>query len=225
MNEQQIMELINESEVAGLKSQIDFLQGSITITLTVCAILVAILAFWGGYVIKGIKKQQDKAKEVIDEAKELHKNAQKHIGEAHKQREELKEEQSEISSKQKELTEFSERIDEKIEQLEKVINSKELDEKLKQIDELRTIVEGVKDKVVFERKLGEVKMIYDLDIDKYLQTENTNEAIRNIKDELKYFEHINYIFQTVSKQRRDSYLQDLENLHQRMKVFINDRKN
>ena len=40
MNEQQIRDLINESEVTGLNSQIDFLQNNLTNVLTIFGIVI-----------------------------------------------------------------------------------------------------------------------------------------------------------------------------------------
>jgi|GEM_PF-6825565 len=224
MTEQEIKNLIRESEISGLNSQVEFLEHNITITLAICTLVVTILSFVGGYVLKGIKKQHNKAKEAINEAKTLHENAQEHIDESKRQREELKEQQSEITNKQKELKEYSENLDKKREKLEMMINSKKLDDKLKQIDGLLILAESVEDKMLFERNLGNVKAFYDSVIAKSLPPGSSNEKVINFENKIKEFENANYAFQALDKKERVNILNEIESLRTEMHEFLIDMK-
>ncbi|SFF99074.1 hypothetical protein SAMN05216353_11761 [Halobacillus alkaliphilus] len=227
MNEQQIRDLINESEVTGLNLQIDFLQNSLTYVLTFFGVVVGLFAI----VVVWIQMQSNKAKKAMDEAKELHKNAQEHIDEAHKQRQEIKREQSEITSKQKELIEFSENIDKKREQLENVINSKELNEKLVQIDEFNIIAKRVTDKMAFDHKLGIVRRYYNQNKDGYLQqkvsdSETLDDRLfetKRIEAQINFFERLSYAFPSLNENGRKSYIKQLDILFKEVSLLLSGK--
>ncbi|WP_163530760.1 hypothetical protein [Halobacillus ihumii] len=198
MRREEIERMINEGKVSNLQSQIDFLQNSITNTLTLFGVLMAFLGILSTGVIIVIQRQSKKAKEAMDNARLLHENAHAHINEAKKQKDELSKKQNEVTEKLEELEQYNEKVEHKIVELEELIKSTQLEEKLELLEKVNKAVDRQFRKEQLELFLSIIeknlltieKELSDRYTGKYslqLERQNFENKFRDLSQEMAYF--------------------------------------